>query len=123
MTSFHVWAFARALTESLLWQPHKKIALETNLFQNFSGFSSFVQDQMFMTPSYLAHLFLEHEPRKEQFIWEAITSKYREKPAHTDVFSGCSKRKGCKHICLHLRKREFSVNMLKLLSTSGLQPT
>jgi len=86
MTSFHVWAFALALIENL-WQPHKNIALETILFQNFSGFSSFVQDQMFMTRSYLANLFLEHEPRKEQFIWEAIASKYRAKPSHTQMCS------------------------------------
>ena len=50
---------------------------------------------MFMTRSYLAHLFLEHEPRKEQFIWEAITSKYREKPSHThtDVLSSRVRKK------------------------------
>ena len=85
MTSFHVWAFAQAVTENLLWQPHKNIALDTILFQSFSGFSSFVQDHMFMTHAYLAHLFLEHEPRKEQFIWEAIAWQYREKPSHTQM--------------------------------------
>ena len=67
---------------------------------------------MFMTRSYLAHLFLEHEPLEEHFIWEAIASQYREKPSHTQmcfrVVVKDSKRKGCKHICLHLRKREFS---------------
>ena len=84
-TSFHVWAFSLGLTENLLWQPHKNIALETNLFQNFSGFSSFVQNQMFMTRSYLAHLFLEHEPLEDHFIWEAIASQYREKPSHTQL--------------------------------------
>ena len=84
MTSFHVWAFALGASGNLR-QPRKQIALETLLFQNFSGFSSFVQGQMFMTRSYLAHLFLEHEPLEEHFIFEAIASQYREKPSHTQM--------------------------------------
>ena len=104
MTSFHVWAFALHASENLR-QPRKHKALETLLFQNFSGFSSFVQGQMSMTRSYLAHLFLEHEPLEEQFIWEAIASQYREKP-HTQMCFLVVVREKDVHTSVYVCERE-----------------
>ena len=126
----------------------QKIKKFQKTIYNFSGFSSFIQEKLFMTHSYLARMFLpnsscfysfckalselhptnKHNAFLTTVCWNSFWSSnmffgaawrtvyfggnrftVQGKTFTTDVFSICSKSKGCKHICFFMSEIEFSL--------------